>query len=138
MTDEDVQAQLRDAVQAGEVLQGQLQNLDEQLAYLGALTQELQRGKLTLASLKDAREGEELLMPVGGGTFVPASLRGTGKVLLGIGSGLHVEGTVDQAVERLDAQLAQARDAGQRLQEESRRVTEQLQAIEEHVGQLTR
>lgn len=134
----EAEAQLREAMEAGEVLQGQLQDLEQQLGFINAMIQELQRGRATLEALRAAKPGDEVLLPVGGGAYVQATLARADRVLVPIGSGLQVEGAVDDAVRRLDEQLERTREAGKRLQEEAVRVTEQLQAVEAHVAQFAR
>ncbi|MCA1814783.1 MAG: prefoldin subunit alpha [Halobacteriales archaeon] len=138
MMGQDAEAQLREAMQAGELLQGQLANIEEQLAYLSAAQQELSRGRLALETIGDAKPNEEVLLPLGGGAFAPAKLAGTGKVLLHIGAGYHIEVPPAQAAERLDEQLGRAREASQRLSQEGQQVQEQLQALEQHVQTLAR
>ncbi|HEV8359644.1 MAG TPA: prefoldin subunit alpha [Candidatus Thermoplasmatota archaeon] len=138
--DQDVaaaQRELREAVQVGEALQGELQNIEEQLGYLRALTQEYQRARATLEALKPLKRGEEVLLPIGGGNFVRASLADADKVISGIGAGVSVEGSIEAALARVDQQLDAARQASQRLQEEGQRVAGELQQIEDRLGQMT-
>lgn len=132
----DAEAQLREAVAVGEELQGHLQGIEEQLAYLRALSQEFQRSRATLEALQEAKAGDELLLPIGGGAFVRAKLAEAGKVLHGLGAGYSAEGTLPEAIRRVDEQLEMARQAQQRLQEEGAKVVQQLQVVEDRVQQL--
>jgi prefoldin alpha subunit len=133
----EAQEALREAVQVGEQLQGELASIEEQLGYLRALTQEFQRSRATLEALKELKEGDEVLLPLGGGNFVRASLAQRDVVISGIGAGYSVEGPIADALARVDAQLDAARDASQRLQEEGQRVMQQMQAVEDRIGELT-
>lgn len=137
MNPADPEAALREALEHGEALQAQLAGIEEQMSYLGAITQEFARARATLEALARAKRGEEVLLPVGGGNFVRAKLADEDRVIGGIGAGLSVEGPVADALRRTEAQLEAAREAGERLQGEAQRVVQQLQALEAHVGQLT-
>jgi prefoldin alpha subunit len=130
------QAALREAMEAGEALQGHLAGIEEQLGYLSALTQELQRSRDTLEALQGAKKGDEVLLPVGGGNFVRAQLGEAGKVISGVGAGVSVEDTFEAALRRVDAQLEAAKEASEKLQSEGQRVLGQMQALEARMGQL--
>lgn len=127
---------VREAVEAGEALQGHLATLEEQMGYLGALVNEFTRAKAALGALQGLKPGDEMLLSIGGGNFVRASLADKDRVISGIGSGYSVEGPVQDAVARADAQVAAAREALQRLQEEAQRTLAQMQALEERLSQL--
>jgi prefoldin alpha subunit len=133
---DEAQAAIREAMQVGEELQQHLANIEDQLGYLRALTQEFQRSRATLEALKEMKAGDEVLLPLGGGNFVRASLAQKDKVISGIGAGYSVEGPIDDAMQRVDAQLEAAKDASQRLSEEGQRVMQQMQAVEARLGEL--
>lgn len=133
---EQAQAALREAVAVGEELQGQLATIEDQLGYLAALTKEFQRSRTTLEALKALKKGEEVLMPIGGGNFVRAHLAEADQVISGIGAGVSVEGGIEDALRRVDEQLAAAKEASQRLQDEGQRVMQQMQAVEERLQQM--
>lgn len=131
------EAELRAAVEAGEALQGRLAGLEEQMAYLNALAQEFSRARAALEALKDVKRGEEVLLPLGGGHFVRASLAEEDRVLSGIGAGYSLEGSLAEALRHVEGQLEAAKQAAERLQEEEQRILAQMQALEQRVGQLT-
>lgn len=127
---------VRDAVEAGEALQGHLATLEDQMGYLSALVNEFTRARAALEALQGLKAGEEMLLSIGGGNFVRASLADKDRVISGIGSGYSVEGPVQDAAARAEAQVAAAREAIQRLQEEAQRTLAQMQALEERLSQL--
>lgn len=135
---EQAQHALREAVEAGEALQGRLSGIEEQLSYLNALSQEFQRSKLALEALQQAKKGEEMLLSIGGGNFVRATLAEQDRIISGIGSGYSVEGPVKEALRRVEDQLTAAREAAQRLQEDGQRTLTQMQALEERMQGLQR
>lgn len=128
-------AALREAAEREEALQGHLAGIQEQMGYLGALLQELERARATLEALQGMRRGEEVLLPVGGGNFVRASLADEGKVLSSVGSGYSVEGPVGDALRRVEASLAALREAAKRLEAEADEIVGQIEALAERASE---
>lgn len=127
---------VREAVEAGEALQGHLAQLEDQINYLSALLTEFNRSKAGLEALGRLKAGDEVLLSLGGGNFVRARLAEQDNVISGIGSGVSVEGPVQDAVARAEAQLQAAREGIQRLQEEAQRTLQQMQALEARLAQV--
>ncbi len=47
--------------------------------------------------LKQEKENSELLVPIGGSSYVKVKLADTNKVIIGVGSGVSVEKTLSEA-----------------------------------------
>lgn len=115
--------ELRQALGALEVYKAQLEGIVEQQQLVQVSLEEYSRAKATLTDLKNAEEGDEILMPVGGSTFVRAKVSNSKKALIGIGSGITVEKDVDEAMQIIDARVQEMLDAMKKLNE-SRQVIE--------------
>lgn len=133
----EAEAQLREAVEASEVLQGQLQGVQEQAQMLQAIRAEYEQGSEALDALRNAKAGDEVLLPLGGGNFVRATLAEQDRVISGIGSGYSLEGNIEEAQRRVQEQVQAAEQALQRLEAEGQRIVGQMQAVEAHLRQLT-
>jgi len=83
----------------------QLESIDAQLQYLLTVLAEYQRAKTTVEQLHAADPNTEVLVPLGGGTFVNGSVKDTSNVLIGIGAGLVVEKSIDEALVKLDDRI---------------------------------
>jgi prefoldin alpha subunit len=120
----------------------QLESIDMQLQYLQSTLADYQRAKLTVEQLHAADENSEVLIPVGAGTFINGSLKNASNVLIGVGAGLVVEKTVDEAVlkleermKRIEENLEKMASLGQRIQsdaEELSRKTQQMMEETQH------
>jgi len=64
--------------------------------------EETLRARETMKAMLIAKEGDELLIPVGASSFVPAKASGSGKVIVGIGNRMSVEKDLDDAVKFMD------------------------------------
>ena len=64
-----------------------------------------------LKAFKDAKEGDEILVPVGASTFIPVQVTGNRKVIVGIGSNISIEKDATESVEYMDANGTEINEA---------------------------
>ena len=65
----------------------------------------------SLKAFKDAKEGDEILVPAGASTFIPVKVTGNRKVIVGIGSNISVEKDVSDSVDYMDANSTEISEA---------------------------
>jgi len=116
----------------------QLESIDLQLQYLQTTLTDYQRAKMTVGQLHDADENSELLIPIGAGTFVNASLKNTSNVLIGIGAGIVIEKTVNEAVIKLEERIKRIQEnlekmfsLGQKIQSDAEELSHKTQHMME-------
>lgn len=114
----------------------QLESIDMQLQYLQEALGDYQRAKITVEQLHNADENAEILIPVGGSTFVNGSLKNTSNVLIGVGAGLVIEKNIDEAVTKLDERMKKLQEnqekivtLGQKLQAEAMELSQKTQKM---------
>ncbi|MCF2135788.1 MAG: prefoldin subunit alpha [Candidatus Thorarchaeota archaeon] len=95
------------------------QQMDITRAYL----HDMQMGLRTLDELKSHQADEEVLMSIGGGMLVTAKLVKPGKVIRDAGSGVKIEATIDQAIERSKELIATLESQYQNLERELEKLT---------------
>jgi prefoldin alpha subunit len=108
----------------------QLESIDLQLQYLRSTLAEYQRAKMTIEQLHAVDENAELLIPVGAGTFMNGSLKNASNVLIGVGAGIVMEKTVDDAVIKLEERI-------KRIQENLEKMLSLGQKIQSDAEQLS-
>ena len=101
----------------------QLNQLDMQSQYLQAALMDYNKAKLTLENLKKRDKDLEVLLPIGGGTFIDASAKKSSKVLVDIGSGLVSEKNYDDAIKKIDERVKNL----EKTQEKLAHMIEQVQ-----------
>ncbi len=119
--------------------------------YRNQLTQMLQQHQLLQASRSDhlrAREAldglersgpeAELLVPVGGDTFLRGTPRAIDRVLVGIGSGVVVEMERPKASELLAQRSAQLEQAAQDLEGQMRSLEERINLLSNRLEAMSR
>jgi prefoldin alpha subunit len=114
----------------------QLESIDLQLQYLQATLADYQRAKVTVEHLHEIDENTDLLIPVGGGTFVNGCLKNASNVLIGVGAGLVLEKPVTEAVTKLDERIKRIQEniekmmtLGQKVQCDAEELSEKTQSM---------
>ena len=79
--------------------------------------EETVRASETLNAFAKAKEGDEILVPVGASSFVTAKVTASPKAVVGIGNKVSVEKTVDEAVAYVNENMAEIKDALTKLNE---------------------
>jgi len=122
--------ELRQAMSALEVYRVQLQSIAENMQLIQISLEELARARETLLKYKEAGEGSEILVPIGGNSFVMAKVASNTKAIVGIGTGISVEKSMDEAIQTMDARSNE-------LTESMRKLAERRNALEAQAAQLS-
>jgi prefoldin alpha subunit len=109
-----------------------------QLQYLQSTLADYQRAKMTVEQLQAVDENSELLIPVGAGTFINGSLKNASNVLIGVGAGIVIEKTVDEAVLKLEERIKRIQENlekmisfGQKIQSDTEELSQKTQHMME-------
>lgn len=122
--------EIRQALATLDLYRAQAETLAEQQQIVQLSLEEYSRAKETLSKWKDASVGSEILVPVGGNSFVFAKVASSDKALVGVGSGLTVERPVEEALKTLEARLAEMTDG-------LKKIVDGRMAVESRAQQLT-
>lgn len=85
------EAQIHEIVERAQLYQQRLDLLQQQANLVQASIDDLDNALKALSSLESQETGHELLVPIGGGSFVHAALARPGTVLVGLGAGVSIE-----------------------------------------------
>jgi prefoldin alpha subunit len=82
------------------------ETLQQRISMVNAAMTDLTYADMTLEDLEKEKEDAELLVPIGGSSYIKAKLANPDKVVVGLGAGVSVEKTLQEAKaivkERLD------------------------------------
>ncbi|AAM02827.1 prefoldin subunit alpha [Methanopyrus kandleri] len=138
--EQEIQQELQRLIAEINRLQGQMEAINAQIDLIESSISELNRVEETLKGVKELEGDEEVLVPVGAQSFVRACVTDTERVIVGIGAGVAVERTIDEALESIDDQrqeLEKARaEAQQKLQELAQELQEKQRKAQELAQQL--
>ena len=93
----------------------QMNSLEMQSSYLQATIADYNKAKITLEQLKNTDTGDEILLPIGGRSYINAAGKNTSKVLFDIGGGIVTEKTSDDAIKNIDKQLEDLQKTQEKL-----------------------
>jgi prefoldin alpha subunit len=120
----------------------QLESIELQLQYLQSTLMEYQRAKITVEQLSCTDDASEILIPVGGGTFLNGSLKNASSVLIGVGAGIIVEKPVEEAMNKLDERITRIQEnldkmvsLGQKIQNDAEELSRKTQKMMEETQQ---
>lgn len=109
-----------------EELQQGLMQIQQQLQMLQHQISELEQIKESLEEMKKAKQGDEILVPMGAGVFLKSTLKDVGKVLMNVGTGTVVEKTLIDALELVESQLTQLHQIESDMAQELSNVSQQM------------
>ncbi len=108
------------------LLEQTAETLQQRMSMLNAAMTDLTYANLTLEGVEQESENAELLVPIGGGSYVKAKLSNSDKVIVGMGAGVSIEKTVSEAKtilkERLDELSKSATAAQQQFSQIAERI----------------
>lgn len=127
MNDEE----LRQAARTLDSYNQQLENISRQIRLLQASRDETVRASRTLEALADAKEGAEVLIPIGASSFVTVKVTDKKTAVVGIGNKISVDKEYSDAKDFMDRNSAEISDAIQKsvaAMQEIQQYTEDLAA----------
>jgi prefoldin alpha subunit len=81
------------------------ETLQQRLSMLNAAITDLSYAKMTLDGVEKEKENSDLLVPIGGGSYVKMKLANSEKVVVSIGAGVSVEKQLPEAKAMLKERL---------------------------------
>ena len=110
--------------------------LQSRLSMLNAVTQDLTYANMTLDSLEKEKENSELLVPIGGTSYIRARLDNPDKIIVGIGAGVSVEKTRQEAKDVIKKRLEDLEKARTATQQQFSQIAERISVDRERFEAL--
>ena len=100
--------------------------IQSRLNMINAVTTDLTYASMALEELGKEKENAELLVPVGGSSYVKARLGNADKLIMGIGAGVSVEKTLPEAKDIVKKRLEDLAKAKLSLQQQFGQVVDKI------------
>lgn len=100
--------------------------LQQRIGMVNAALTDLTYANLTLDGLEKEKENAELLVPIGGNSYVKAKISDTNKIIVGIGAGVSVEKTLQGAKTTLKERLDELEKTMNSAQQQFGQVAERI------------
>lgn len=110
--------EINNLIYTAQQLEQQAQQYQKQIDILNSYHTEIQSAEQTLVELSDCEDKHNLLVPIGAGCFIYASIQAAEKVIVSIGARVHTEKNLPEAIKgvqkkksEIDSQLSQIRSS---------------------------
>ena len=80
---------------------------DMQISYLQQAINEYNKAKISIENVGKKEKDSEMLIPLGGGTFVKANKVDKDKILIDIGSGYIIEKNTKDSINKIDERITE-------------------------------
>jgi len=111
------------------VLEGMAGELRARIEAIDAVLRNLFLAKTTLENLEKLEVGDEILVPIGGDSFLKAKIMDKDRVIIGIGAGVTVEKTLKEAVSLVDGRTVELGRARADMEKQLAQVMERMEYI---------
>jgi prefoldin alpha subunit len=132
------EAEIREIVERAQLFQQRLDLLQQQASLVQASVDDVDNALKALGSLESQKAGHEMLVPIGGGSFVHAALAKPGTVVVGLGAGVSVERNLADAKAifharrtELEKVLVETTDAMNKIANELMRLQQEAQKYQQ-------
>ncbi|MGD0645813.1 MAG: prefoldin subunit alpha [Candidatus Bathyarchaeia archaeon] len=100
--------------------------LQQRISMVNAAISDLTYANMTLDGIEKEKENAELLVPIGGGSYVKVKLVDTNKVIVGLGAGVSIEKTLQEAKTTLKERLDELEKTMNSAQQQFTQVAERM------------
>lgn len=94
-----------------EAYRTRVETMTRQVQILRASLDEVSLALDAVKAFKDAKVGDEIMVPVGASCYIPVQVTGNRTVITGIGSGISVQKTSDESIEYLESNAYELSEA---------------------------
>jgi len=100
--------------------------LQQRISMVNAAITDLTYANMTLDGIEKEKENAEMLVPIGGGSYVKAKIADTNKIIVSMGSGVSIEKTLQEAKATLKERLDELEKTMNSAQQQFSQVAERL------------
>ena len=118
------------------LLEQTAETIQSRINMVNAVIADLTYASMTLEGLEKEKENAELLIPIGGNSYIKARLEKPDKVTVGIGAGVSVEKTLQEAKEIIKRRLDDMEKSRVSLQQQFSQVLERINEDRERFEEL--
>jgi len=130
------EAEVRRLLEAYQQYQAQADGIMRQLSLTQITADGLERASTAVDALDRAEVGQEILVPIGSGSFVHATLASKEKVILNVGAGVSIEKNAAEAKEIIKTRKAEVLDGSRKLNEVLAKIDQEMQKIQAIMQQI--
>lgn len=119
-----------------QILQETAQTLQTRIRVIEAAITEYQMANSTLNGLKEEKRGSQLLVPIGGKSYIKAQLADPKKIIFGIGANIATEKKLEEAQESLEERTVEFQKTRSALQQQFNEVTSRINDTQDKIRSM--
>ena len=116
--------------------QQQAEYLQQNITQIQLTIQELDDAVTALKTLDVNEKGREILVPIGGGTFLFSEVKDTNRILVGVGSGISVERDRETSIKTLSTRKEELDDVMKKAVETYNTIIGQMEQLRAKVQSM--
>ncbi len=120
-----------------QMMQSSAETLQQRFGVLQNAAADLSVAKKSIETLKGGEEGDPILVPAGGGTFVNARLGDLNTILVNVGADVSIEMGLDEADQDISGRLEEVEKASQSVQEQLQQIMSQMEIHRDALNRLS-
>jgi len=128
--------ELRKAVTEVRLMEGSANLLQSRLNIVSAALEETNIATRALEGAKDCPKGTEVLVPVGGGSFLRMELADVEKAIVGVGAGACIEKTIESSIQDLKDRQAELEKVSESLQQQLGQILTSIESSRDRLSRL--
>ena len=110
--------------------------IQSRINMINAVITDLTYANMTLEGLEKEKENSELMVPIGGNSYIKARLANPNQVIVGMGAGISVEKTLQEAKDIIKNRLENLEKSKANLQQQLAQVAEKMNEDREKFDRL--
>ncbi len=120
-----------------QLLETALDTLQTRVGLVTASINELQLANTTVEGLKTEQKGSTILVPLGGGAYMKATIEDVERLIVGIGADVAVEKTVTATQEDMGSRILELEKVRNALQQQMEQTITRMEAVQRQVRERT-
>jgi prefoldin alpha subunit len=129
---------LRSLVVELQYLEGAAQAMQQRISLIDAAITEMQVANSTMEGLKSESIGVDVLVPVGGGSYIRAKIGDNERLIVGIGADVAIEKSLSEAIESYTARIAELQKARSTLERQIEQVLARIEKGRQELQKLAK
>ncbi|RJS85461.1 prefoldin subunit alpha [Candidatus Bathyarchaeota archaeon] len=119
------------------VLENTAESIQSRMNLVNAMFAELNLAKETLEGIGREKVDASIFVPIGGGSYIKAKLTDINKVVYGIGAGVAVEKSLEEAKKGVEERVSELEKTRRTLEQQLSQVMGRIQEDRERLQKLT-
>ena len=124
------QDELNNLLLVAQQLEQQATRYNQQIDILNGYYNEIHSAEQTLSEIENSKENQKVLVPIGAGNFIYASIENTKNVIVTIGAGVHSEKSLLDAIEIIKKKKTEVENQITQIKSSYNEVIERLREID--------